>query len=50
MIDGIVKMYPTYTHDDVYKKSIGEVIALDDLNRRQQYIQSKISEERRKQQ
>ena len=45
----MVKLYPALTHDDIYKKPLNEVIALDDLNRRQAYISAKMAEERRKQ-
>ena len=48
VLDGLVKLYPQYNHDDIFRKPVSEVIALDDLNRRNQYIQAKMNEERRK--
>ncbi len=50
MLDRLVKIYPQYTHDDIYKMPLADVMAYDELDRKQRYIEAKMSEERRKQQ
>ena len=48
VIDEIVKAYPAYQHDEVFKMEVSFVVDLDIIGRKKAYVQAKQSEERQK--